>query len=233
MGYGDGRDFKNDRGGWTMFATIDGKRYKRTGATKTEARAKVSELRKQLALGPRAAASALTVAAMLDEWFKKDLKTKDRSPSTVERHRWAVDRIKAEIGKKQAATLKVRQVEDMLDNLQADGLGRSSLTKVLQTLSQAFDAAMRREDLDRNVAKLAKIPEAATRTAERTSLSPAEARKLLEALHDERNGLMLALSLRLGLRPGEAAGLFWEDVGTDAVNVTRGTVRHGGVTVVS
>ena len=33
---------------------------------------------------------------------------------------------------------------------------------------------------------------------------------------------MFALSLRLGLRPGEAAGLYWEDLGDDAVNVTRG-----------
>ena len=42
--------FKNDRGGWTMFATIDGKRYKRTGADEDRGKAKMSELRKQLAV---------------------------------------------------------------------------------------------------------------------------------------------------------------------------------------
>ena len=43
----------------------------------------------------------------------------------------------------------------------------------------------------------------APRTMELTALSPTEARELLEALQDEPNGAMFALSLRLGLRPGE------------------------------
>ena len=120
------------------------------------------------------------------------------------------------IGKKPAAKLTVRNVDDMLDQLAANGLSRSSLLKMRGTLSQALQFAVKRGDLSRNVAKDATIPPSAPRTGERTSLSPAEARTLLRALHGERNGLMFALSLRLGLRPGEAAGLFWADVGDDS-----------------
>ena len=58
MAYGDGSLFKNDRGTWTMFVTIDGRRYKRTGKDKTAVRAKIADLRRQLATGEYEAPTA-------------------------------------------------------------------------------------------------------------------------------------------------------------------------------
>jgi len=210
-----------DRGDWTGQIAIDGHRRTVYGKDKTAARAAISALLKSDGQTDQKT-TGLTVTKVIDEWFERDLAGRDRAPQTVELHRWAADRIKVSIGKRKAATLTVRHVDDMLDQLTADGLSRSSMLKLRGTLSQALQFAVKRGDLPRNVAKDATIPPSATRTAERTSLSPTEARTLLGVLRGERNGLMLALSLRLGLRPGEAAGLFWDDVGDDAVNVTRG-----------
>lgn len=202
--------------------TIDGQVHTVYDRTKTGARAKLNALLKSGGETTTPKASSYTVETAVNEWLERDLAGRNRAPQTVELHRWAADRINAEIGKKPAAKLTVRKADDLLDQLAADGLSRSSLLKIRGTLSQALQFAVKRGDLSRNVAKDATIPPSATRAGERTSLSPTEARTLLDVLQGERNGLMLALSLRLGLRPGEAAGLFWTDVGNEAVNVTRG-----------
>ena len=167
-----------DRGDWTGQITIDGHRHTVYGKDKTAARAAISALLKSDGQTDQKS-TALTVAVVIDEWFQRDLAGRDRAPQTVELHRWSADRIKASIGKRKAATLTVRNVDDMLDQLAADGLSRSSLLKVRGTLSQALQFAVRRGELPRNVAKDATIPPSATRTAERTSLSPTEARTLL------------------------------------------------------
>ncbi|WP_395159053.1 hypothetical protein [Ilumatobacter sp.] len=58
MAYGDGALFKNDLGTWTMFVTVDGRRYERTGKDKTAVRAKIADLRRQLATGEYEAPTA-------------------------------------------------------------------------------------------------------------------------------------------------------------------------------
>ena len=123
-----------------------------------------------------------------------------------------------------ADALSVRHVESALDHLSTSGLSSASLTKVLQSLAQALTFGQRRDDVSRNVAALAKVPPTATRPVKRRALPAAEARELLGAVETERNGVMFALGLRLGLRPGESTGLYWDDVDLEAgiVNVTRG-----------
>jgi integrase len=225
---GTGTVYKDpDRQRYTGQITIDGKRYKVHARTKTEVQAKLSNLAKT---GGRTTdkSSNITISQALDDFLNRDLASRDRAPSTVAVHTWAADTIKDRIGKKPAAKLTVRQVDDMLDQLADEGLSRSSLLKVRGTLAQALKYAVRRQDIVRNVAVGATIPPSATRTSKRTALSPADARQLLGALRLERNGAMFALSLRLGLRPGEAAGLFWSDIGDDAVNVTRAVRRSNG-----
>jgi len=125
----------------------------------------------------------------------------------------------------------------MLEGMAGEGLARITCSKALNTLSQSLKWACRRGELSGNVAEYAVIPASAPRTKVRNVLTPDDARTLLEALKSERNGLMFALSLRLGLRPGEAAGLHWDDISTDSngvtlVNVTRAarTVPVGGGT---
>lgn len=129
----------------------------------------------------------------------------------------------------------MRDVEAALDRLVTGVLGRASAVKILNVLSQALSVAERRDEVSRNVARLAKVPSTAKPAVARRSLSPEHARPLLAALDDEHNGAMFALSLRLGLRPGEAAGLYWSDLDLDVgtLNVTRGVRLEKGRAVVS
>lgn len=103
-------------------------------------------------------------------------------------------------------------------------LSAASLRKVRGTLRRAIDFSIRRGEIGTNVAAVATIPTETKPKRSRRSLSPDEARTLLDAFTTERLGAMFATSLLVGLRPGEAAGLWWEDLDLDAglVNVTRG-----------
>src|SRR5690606_10246428 len=143
--------------------------------------------------------------------------------------------IRAELGTVRLADLTVDHVEAMLDRLATRDeapLGRSSLAKVRGTLQRSIAFAERRGKATRNVALAATITPHAARSEPRKALTPDEARTILGALRDERNGLMFALSLRLGLRPGEAAALYWRDVEGGVVNVVRGLRRDGNRPVI-
>ena len=123
------------------------------------------------------------------------------------------------------ADVTVRDVEAMLDRLarrRHNRLSAASLRKVRGTLQRAIDFAVRRDDVSRNVARNATISPKAAGSRTRTALQPDDARKLIAALHGERNGAMYALSLRVGLRPGEAAGVYWDDLDGNVLYVRRG-----------
>lgn len=223
---GTGSVYKDNTRGdrWFGKITIDGQVRRVTARTKTDARTKLNELIRNDGVTPaeKNRPNTIAVATVVDDFLKRDLASRGRGPSTIVVHEWAARLIKKHLGKKPVAKLTVRQVDDMLDALAEEGLSRSALVKVRNTLSQALRYAVKRQDIATNVAADATIPASAPRAVERVALSPADARELLDALRHERNGLLFALSLRLGLRPGEAAGLYWSDIGDEAVNVTRG-----------
>lgn len=217
------------RSRWVGAVTIAGRRRKVSGRDKTEARAKLAELLAAKTTGAAVPNKQITVGQILSTFLERGVPNRQSNgrplaPSTVETYRWTAELIDDEIGRVRVVELGVDDVEAMLDRLarrKVKPLGAASLRKVRGTLSRALDFAERRGEILRNVAAKAEITPTAAKKRDRVSLSPVEARALLAALRSERNGAMFALSLRLGLRPGEAAGLYWEDLQGDVVNVTR------------
>ena len=207
--------------------TIAGRRRKVSATTITDARAKLSKLTAAKTTGAPVDDQAFTVGQAVALFMERDVPNRTSNgrplaPSTVETYRWTAQLITDEIGRARLAVLATDDVEAMLDRLTKHrGLSAASLRKVRGTLQRSIDFAMRRGKVGRNVARHATITPAAAGTDHRRSLSPTDARTLLAALRDERNGAMYALSLRIGLRPGEAAGLFWEDLHGHVLNVTR------------
>ena len=204
---------------------VDGKRRRVSGTTKSEVRRKLRDLTAKRDTGQRLDDRSVTVAQVVDEFLDRDVPNRDLAPKTLELYRWTADLIRDELGTMRLSDLTVDNVEAMLDRLATRDdtpLGRSSLTKVRGTLRRSIAFAERRGKVHRNVALAATITPSAARSEARKALAPDDARRLLAALRDERNGLMFAMSLRLGLRPGEAAALYWGDVDGGVVNVSRG-----------
>jgi len=212
-----------------------GKRHRVSGSTKGEVRRKLRDLTAQRDTGQRLGDRRATVADAVDTFLARDVPNRDLAPKTIELYQWTGELIRSEIGTVRLADLTADTIEAMLDRLadrHVSPLGRSSLTKVRGTLQRAVAFAERRGVVNRNVALAATIPPHAARSRPRRALSPSDARRLLDALRGERNGLLFALSLRLGLRPGEAAALYWCDVDGGVVNVTRGLRLVAGRPVV-
>jgi len=216
----------NSRGGYVGRLTLDGKQYVRRGKTKSEVQDKLNALKRDEARGTLSVDQSTTVSTLVNDYVERvvpNRKSGNLSPSHRYTYEWAAKIIASEIGSKRAASLTTRQVEQMLDRLAARPMARSSITKVRGVLRLALDHAVRRGDIARNVAQLAELPPKIKGENPRHSLTEDMARRLLNGLDNYRNGTMFAVSLFLGLRPGEAAGLYWEDVDLDngIVNVTR------------
>jgi len=215
------------RNKWVGAITINGRRRKVSAATKADARKRLEALRSDADRGSVGDGNA-TVADAVDRWERRVLAGMEIAPSTRMGYQWCTNMIRDTIGKKRLRTLTADDVEAMFDHLattRKDGrtLGRSALVKVRSVLGQVLDYAERRGLVVRNVARAAEMTPTARRTAVRRALDPAQARQLLAALEGEPLGAMFMLSLLLGLRPGESAGLHWADVDLDAGTVT---LRH-------
>jgi integrase len=225
------------RGGYRGKVTLDGKEYVRRGKTRAEVVDRLNALMRDHARGVLAVNQTTTVAQLVEEYVDRvvpNRKGGNLSPTHRYTYRWAAGIIATEVGKTRAAKLTTRDVERMLDRLAARPMARSSITKVLGVLRLTLDHAVRRGDLARNVATVAELPGDMIAERRRQSLTPNMAERLLDGLNDERNGAMFAMSLLLGLRPGEAAGLYWQDIDGHVVNITRGrqTDERGRVEVV-
>jgi integrase len=176
-----------------------------------------------------------TVADAVAVFLERDLPARRRggrplAPASITGYRWACAHISGRLGWVRLGDLSVELVEQFYDAIAAAGDGpttASSLRKVRTTLHQVVEVAVRRGWISRNVAATAVLP-AAAEAEPRKALTPNEARKLLAQLRQEPYGLMFALSLRLGLRPGEAAAIAWGDSEGSTLHVRRGRRAVGG-----
>ena len=116
-------------------------------------------------------------------------------------------------GRHRVTALTPEHVEALLDRMAEHGYAARTMRLVLSLLRRVLQFGQRRGVTLRNVADLVQAP--AGPTATRSGLTTEQARALLAAARTERLGGLITLSLLLGLRPGEAAGLTWDAINLD------------------
>jgi integrase len=225
-------DASRDR--WIGQVWIDGRRRKVSARTKADASAKLGQL---LHGDPteRHVDRRLTVAGLLEDWKSLYLSASNRAPGTKEVHRWSAAIITEEIGKVKVSDLDARHVEKMLHRLATRTdrpLSRASLVKVRSTLRQALAWGERRRIVSHNAAAVAELPEAVETARGRRALTIEEEEALVVAMEGHQYAPLWILSLRVGLRPGEAAGVCVDALELDAdpptVSVIRAVRLEGG-----
>jgi integrase len=159
---------------------------------------------------------SLTVAQLLDQWAEKGLPSRNLQPATLAVHEWACKIITEDIGSRRVRALSPLDVESMFRRRADDGLSKASLSKLRSTLRIALQWAERREMVARNVARVSELPADARPATARKSMTADQLRALLTAAEGTPLEAMWLTMVTLGLRPGEAAALSWEDV--DKVN---------------
>jgi integrase len=238
---GEGSIYTDARGRLVAVVTVDGRRRTKVAKGATEARKQAHArklLRDMLTAADRGlpiASGSLTVAELLAQFQTRWVDAQVHAPSTAGRWAWALGVWTDALGRKRVASLTASDVEDALRRLARDGwsaearptkgrtgrptghpLAESSLVKLRAALRRALSWGEARGMVARNVASLAELPAERRKAVTGKTMTEAEARRFLNACKGYRRGAMFVAALTLGLRPGEVAGLTWEDVDADA-----------------
>ena len=162
-------------------------------------------------------AGRLTVAEFLQQWLEAHKaavrpRTWTRYEEYVRRHAIPA------IGQVALSKLTPQRLQQLYaDRLQV-GLSPSTVHHLHAVLRTALAQAERWELVARNVATLVDPPR--LERHEMRTLSPEEARVLLETVRGERLEVLYVLALSTGMRQGELLGLRWRDV-----NLESGTLQ--------
>lgn len=230
---GEGTVYRRPNGRWAgqcYVTQTDGRRVRRTltGATKREVEKKIAELVEREAEGRRVAPADLTVERYLREWLTQVVAHRVRD-NTLSAYRFQAERyLIPDLGRKRLTALSARDLRHYFESLRARQVGARTVGYVHATLRAALEDAVREELLDRNVAKLVRVPRPPK--VEREPLSVDEVKVLLRHSREDRLFALIVVLALLGVRRSEALGLTWADVDLDAgwLQVRRGLQRIDG-----
>jgi len=195
--------------------------------TRTEVARKLKELRRKVDDGLLLKDEGVKVAELFEQWFN-DIMRHQIAPSTFANYQTVVRmHILPALGHKTLMEVTVSDVDKLLSRKADSGLSPSTVRRIRAVLAQCLDQAIRWELVLRNVATLSRSPKSVRK--EGRTLSPAQARHLLEVLKGHRNEALYALMLSTGLRRGEALGLMWKDFDEESgvLRVARQLKREG------
>ena len=204
-----------------------------TGKLRIDVVRKLKALQRQVDDGLIVRDRSITVEQLFTRWHEDILKHQV-APSTAGNYMTiAKHHIIPSLGKTKIAHLTTSEVDRLLARKMTTDLSVSTVQRIRSVLAQALDQANRWGWVNGNVAKLARPPRM-VRTEGR-SLTPEQARHLLDSLSGHRNEALYALMLSTGLRRGEALGLKWTDFDPDKglLSVRRQLKHEGGVLVLT
>ena len=195
--------------------------------TRTEVVKKLKVLRRKVDDGLLLKDDDVKLAELFEQWFN-DVMRHQIAPSTFSNYQTVVrTHILPRLGNKRLTELSVSDVDKLLSQKADSGLSPSTVRRIRAVLAQCLDQAIRWELVHRNVGTLSRSPKMVRH--EGRTLSPDQARHLLDTLRGHRNEALYALMLSTGLRRGEALGLRWSDFdrNTGILRVSRQLKREG------
>jgi integrase len=216
--YGEGSVYR-DGDGWKAAITINGKRKVVRAKTKTEAAQKRRELLNQADAGTLNFESTMTTGAWMDHWLETIAQI---APLTKAGYRGYIDRyIIPSLGHIPLDKLKPEHLEALYTDL-SNGthprtrkpVARATVRQTHSILRRALKIANQRERVNRNVALLVNPPRVPK--AQTTALSLEDAHAIMAAAEHSPQRARWIIGLLLGLRPGEALGLTWDDIDFEA-----------------
>jgi integrase len=209
---------------WVASVTMpDGRRRSRSARSKAEGVAALRELLRQRDQAIPRDPGRERLGPYLQRWLE-DVRPR-LAPATWKKHE-SIVRVHLEpaLGHVRLSELSVVHVRQWLSRPSgADGQTRRHHRA---TLRRALADALRDGLIVRNVAALAEPPK--MQKAERTYLTTAQVRRIIEEARDERLWPLWVVIVTTGLRVSEALGLAWSDVGPDTVTVRKQLARVDG-----
>jgi len=219
---GEGSIFERRDGRWCAQLNLGwegGKRRRKFiyGATAQEVQDALLKVRSDRAAGFPVAVERQTIAQFLARWLstiKPSL-----GPRTFLHYEMVVRlHLVPELGRLPLDKLTPQQAQALLARKSASGLSAQSVRHIRTILRIALNQALKWGLVGRNAAALTIAPKLVRKRFQ--SLSPEQARQLLDASHGARLEAVFTVALSLGLRMGEILGLRWRDVDLDGGMLT-------------
>ncbi len=220
---GEGTIVRRSDGRWMGALQVNGVRRCVYGATRAEARAKLEDLKRQVAGGVLPAPGRRTVNDLLTAWL--EVAGPGLRPSTLASYEGVIRlHIAPAIGHIRLSRLRPATLQALYSALQGRGLQRTP-AKVHAVLRRAFRLAVLWGWVGSD--PTARVVAPAYRPQERRWWTPEEVRTFLAGAGRSRYFPVFALLLVSGCRLGELLALKWEDIdwATGSI-VIRRSVQH-------
>jgi len=218
-------------GGWeaSVYSKRDDKKIRKTFANKAEAKTWRDDTSTMLAKGGLRAPKPTTVGEAWEPWHAGARTGAIRAsggalykPGTLRAYEKGMRlRVLPVLAGERLADLQRPDVQRLIHELQADGLGASTIRTTIAAVRAICRHAVDRGDLVANPCSGVKLPTPGKRTTR--IADPAEAAALIAAVPD-RDRPLWATAMYAGLRRGELQALRWSDVDLAAgvIHVERG-----------
>jgi len=232
-GNNEGSVYQLPDGRWrgaVLLGYRNGKPYRKYVTRKTR-REVVEEIRRLLT-ALRSGAPVSSGSCTVAEWFATYLDQVARPkvrPRTFDRYRSDVRlHVLPTLGWVRLDKLKPAQLVGLYNAKLAAGLSPRSVRQLHAVIRRALGVAVKWLLIAVNVATLVDAPSAVQ--VEIQPLNFAEAQAVVQAAHHDRLEARWLVGLALGLRQGEALGLWWNDVDFDrtVLHVRRSLQRRSG-----
>jgi integrase len=231
-GNGEGSITKRKDGRWMARYTVPTakgpKRRHVYGKTRKEAADKLAKVLSDRTEGVVYDDENMTVGDYLDAWLKGSVRGSIRQ-STYDRDAYLVEKhVKPALGRIRLKNLSSAHVQGFYRDRLDHGLSPSTVHKAHTILHKALARAVAWQMVPRNVTDAVEPPRPAPR--EMRPLSPAEARKFLDAAQGDRLEALYVLAVTTGMRQGELLTLKWQDLdlANATLSVRRTLTRSGG-----
>jgi integrase len=217
-GHGEGSIYRRADGRWAAMVDLGwhaGKRRRkfRYGQTRAQVAKKLAVALKARQEGQGLADQRTTVERFLRAWLTTVAPS--LRPRTWTRYEQLVRRhATPHAGRLRLSKLDARHLEELYADRVRAGLSTTTVLQLHRILHHALRDATRRNLLGRNAAELVTPPRRARHDL--ATLTPAQARRFLDAVRGDRLEALFVLALTTGMREGGLFGLRWADVDLDA-----------------
>ncbi len=229
---GEGSITRRSDGRWQASLQVDGTRRTVYGKTRTEAAAKLDDLKQQVArAGILPDPGRRTLNDLFDAWL--EVKAPTLRPRTLAEYEGVCDRnLRPTLGGVRLDKLTPDRIQRLYAHYQAKGQSRTAL-KCHRALSQALGLAVRWGWLGNNPCDRVDAPRHRYRRQEMWTRE--QLRAFLDGTRDDGLHSLWVLLACTGCRLGEALALTWDDVDLAAgrISIAKSLSRVGGICLIT
>jgi integrase len=211
---------------------VTGKRKyhnKTVNGSKRDAQKYLNGVLREIDLGRYCEPQKMPLNAFLDKWLKDAVKTRVRDRTYHSYSDLMSNYVREGLGKKLISKITALEIQALYSALLERGLAVVTVQKVHTVLGSAFKQAVKWGFLGINPMNGVELPRDKGRREEKIKIIPLDrVPEFLEAASCSRWGVVFALALGTGMRPGEYLALKWDDVDFEKklVRVQRTLYRH-------